>query len=103
RRRTASAHRLCRRSGRDDLDRHGQTKRTAAALSARDLEFAAHGLGDALYENQAEPGTAVAPRHLGARLRERTEQLLQFGCREPDAAVADREYQPHALACGRLR
>ena len=60
------------------FDHHGQPERAAAAGLAGDHEIAAHRLGDALDEDQAQAGAAVAPRHLLARLRERPEQSLEI-------------------------
>ena len=78
------------------------------------IEIAAHRLGDALDEDQAQAGAAVAARHLLARLRERTEQPLEIGGGDADAAVGHDERQPDAPAsraarptrrsrCGRAR
>ena len=85
RRRQAVA--LGRRRGVDTLDRHVETETGAAALLAGHLEDAAHGLGDALDEDEAEAGAAVTARDRLARLREGAKEIFQRARVDADAAV----------------
>ena len=58
-------------------------------------------LARSLDHGEAEAGAAVAARDVGVRLRERTEQPLDLGAREPDAAVGDGEDEFDAAARAR--
>ena len=83
---------------------HGRERKTRAATGrAGDGQVAAHQLGQIFDHGEAESGAAIAARDVGACLRERTEQPLDLGAREPDAAVGDGEDKFHAPACGARR
>ena len=74
--------------GRDRQHRR-ETERRAATGRAGDGQIAAHQLGQIFDDGETEAGAAVAPRDVRIRLRERTEQPLDLGAGEPNAAVGD--------------
>ena len=88
--------------GRDRQHDH-ETERCAAARRAGDGEVAAHQLGERFDDGKPEAGAAIAPRDLRVGLGEWTEQPLDLGGRQPDAAVGDGEEELHAAARGARR
>jgi len=76
---------------------HRQREGGAAAGALRHHDVATHRAGDLPHRRQTEAGAAEALRdgHIG--LGERTEQPLDLGQRQPDAAVGDREHDADAL------
>jgi hypothetical protein len=69
----------------------------AHARGALQAHLAAHQVGQALDDREAEPGAAEAPGDRGVRLRERREQPRLHLGRDADAGVPHDEGQGHAL------
>ncbi len=84
------------------LDLDGEAEGAALAGLADHLEIAAHGLGDALDEDEAKASAAKAAGDMLAGLRERAEQALQLGRAHAEPGVGEREDEAQPVARGRL-
>jgi len=77
------------------IERHRQREGGTATAPRRDRDVATHRARQLLHRGQAEPGTAEARGDGDIGLGERTEQPLDLGHGQADAAVGDREGDTH--------
>ena len=80
---------------------HRQREGGSAAAPLRNGDVATHRARQLLHRRQSKPGTAEARGDADIGLRERPEQALDLGEREPDPAVGNRKRNADLALCGR--